>query len=71
MKRLIVLIIAILVPTAVVAKNAGECQDDMEKFCKGITASAELHACMAQHDAELSPACKAVRDAHAKDKPKE
>lgn len=63
MKRLIVLIIAILVPTAVVAK--GECNDDVEKFCKGIDAKPQLTACMEQHDAELSPACRAARAAHA------
>jgi hypothetical protein len=61
MKRLIVLIIAILIPTAVVAK--GECDTDLEKFCKSV---AEAGPCMAQHEAELSPACRAAREAHSK-----
>jgi hypothetical protein len=61
MARLIALIIAIVIPTAVVAK--GECDGDMKKFCKDIDNRPEMTACLKQHEAELSPACKAAREA--------
>jgi hypothetical protein len=63
MKRLIILSVAVLIPTAVVAK--GECDGDMEKFCPGIQARDKVTACMAQHTAELSPACRAAQEARA------
>jgi hypothetical protein len=62
MKHLIVLIIAILIPAAAVAKN--ECDADREKFCKAVEdAKGDLRACMTQHMAELSEACRAKVEA--------
>ena len=52
---------ALLVPTAAMAK--GECKEDRAKFCKD---AAHLGACLDQHKAELSDACKAEREAKAK-----
>ena len=57
MKYLMTLIVALLVPTAAFAKS--ECQEDVQKFCKdvGETRGAVV-ACLQQHMAELSEACK-------------
>ena len=54
-----------LVPTAAMAK--GECKEDKQKFCKDV-AKSDLGACFDKHVAELSEACKAKRDARAKEK---
>ena len=57
MKHLIVLTIVLLIPTAAMAK--GECAADRDKFCKDvIAAKGDVAACMKQHEAELSDACK-------------
>jgi hypothetical protein len=57
LKPLIVLIIALLVPTAVMA--GGECKEDKQKFCKDVVAAkGDVGACLNQHLAELSDACK-------------
>jgi hypothetical protein len=60
MKQLMVVIIALLVPAAAMAK--GECKADREKFCKD---AAHVGACLDQHQAELSEACKAKRERKA------
>ena len=61
MKHVVVLIIAFLIPTAVIAKGA--CESDVEKFCKGLEKGPRVEACLDQHEAELEPGCKAVREA--------
>ena len=67
MKYVMVAIIALLVPTAAMAK--GECKEDKQKFCKDvIEAKGDVGNCMDQHAADLSVACKAAREAKAKDK---
>ena len=67
MRHLIALIIALLVPAAAMAK-AG-CAEDKEKFCKEvIEAKGNISACLNEHKAELSEACKAKLEAKAKDK---
>ena len=67
MRHLVALMIALLVPTAVMAK-AG-CAEDKEKFCKEvIEAKGKVGACLNEHKAELSEACKAKLEAKAKDK---
>ena len=67
MKYVMVAIIALLVPTAAMAK--GECKADKQKFCKDvIEAKGDVGGCMDQHAADLSDACKAAREAKAKDK---
>ena len=63
MKRLMVLIIALLISSAAIAE--GECQADRQKFCKDV-AKSDLVACFDKHAAELSEACKAKREARAK-----
>jgi hypothetical protein len=66
MKYLLALLIALLVPTAAMAK--GECKADKQKFCKEvIQADGDVRACLEQHKAELSEACKAQREAKAKE----
>jgi len=62
----VALIIALLVPTAAMAK--GECKEDVLKFCKD---AAHLGACLDEHKAELSEACKANREAKANAKKNE
>ena len=62
MKYLMALMIALLVPTAAMAK--GECKADKQKFCKN---AAHVGACLDQHKAELSEACKASREAKGKE----
>ena len=55
MRYLMVAIIALLVPTAVLAK--GECKEDKQKFCKDVAeAKGDIGACLNQHMAELSEA---------------
>ena len=61
-KHLMVAIIALLIPVAALAE--GECQQDRQKFCKDET-KANVGACLDQHTAELSEACKAMREARA------
>jgi hypothetical protein len=57
MKYLMALIVALLIPTAASAK--GECQDDVQKFCKDVgEAKGAVVACLQKHMAELSEACK-------------
>ena len=63
MKYLMALIVALLTPTAAMAE--GECQADRQKFCKDV-AKGDVVACLDQHSAELSEACKAKREARAK-----
>jgi len=60
MKHLMVVIIALLIPAIAMAK--GPCKEDKEKFCKD---AAHLGACLDQHMAELSEACKAKRERRA------
>ena len=55
-------IIALLIPVTAMAE--GECQQDRQKFCKDET-KANVGACLDQHTAELSEACKAMREARA------
>ena len=67
MRHLVALMIALLVPVAAVAK-AG-CAEDKEKFCKEvIEAKGNVSACLNEHKAELTEACKARLEAKAKDK---
>ena len=67
MRHLIALMIALLVPVAAMAK-AG-CAEDKEKFCKEvIEAKGNVSACLNEHKAELTEACKARLEAKAKDK---
>jgi Cysteine rich repeat len=57
MKRQMVLTIAVLIPAAAMAK--GECQDDVQNFCKDVgEEKGAVVACLQQHMAELSEACK-------------
>ena len=48
----------------VTAMAEGECQQDRQKFCK-VETKANVGACLDQHMAELSEACKAMREARA------
>jgi hypothetical protein len=62
MRFLIVLTVALLVPAAAMA--GGECREELQKFCKEqVEAKQGLGACLDQHEAELSPECKANRAA--------
>ena len=63
MKHIAILVMALLIPTAAMAKN--ECKEDKAKFCKN---AAHIGACLDQHKAELSEACKAKREARANEK---
>ena len=58
MKHVAIVLIALLIPTAAMAK--GECKEDKAKFCKD---AAQVAACLVMHKAELSEACKAAREA--------
>jgi hypothetical protein len=60
MKHRMVIIIALLIPATAMAK--GECKEEKQKFCKH---AANVGACLDQHKAELSEACKASREAKA------
>ena len=67
MKHLVVLIIALLIPAAAMAK--GECKEDKQKFCKDVAeAKGDIGACLNQHMADLSEACKTTLEAKAKKK---
>jgi len=67
MKHVTALAILLLIPTVAFAK--GECRDDIKKFCKDVRDDkGKLVACMDQHQAELSDACKARREAKVKQK---
>src|SRR5512144_3189141 len=48
----------LVIPVSAMAE--GECQQDRQKFCNTET-KATVGACLDQHMAELSEACKAVR----------
>jgi Cysteine rich repeat len=50
----------LLSPQLAFADDAHPCNADRDKFCKGMKPG-ELHQCMKQHEAELSPACQAQR----------
>jgi hypothetical protein len=63
MKHLMVVLVALLIPTATMAK--GECKADKEKFCKDAT---HVYACLGQHVSELSEACKNKLQARANEK---
>jgi hypothetical protein len=63
MKHLMVVLVALLIPTATMAK--GECKADKEKFCKDAT---HVGACLDQHVSELSEACKNARQAKGTEK---
>ena len=60
MKYLMVVIIALIIPATAVAKNP--CKEDRQKFCKH---AAHVGACLDEHKAELSEACKAKREGRA------
>ena len=63
--KLVALLIALLVPTAAMAK--GECTADKEKFCKDVVeAKGDVKACLNQHASELSEPCKKRQEAKAK-----
>ena len=62
MKHLIV-VIALLIPATAMAK--GECKEDKQMFCKD---AADAIACLDQHKAELSEACKGKLEARANEK---
>jgi len=63
--KYLVLLLALLVPTAAVAK--GECKEEKQKFCKDvIEAKGDTAACLNQHMADLSKACKTKLEAKAK-----
>ena len=63
MKYLMIVVLAVLVPTAAVAK--GECKEDVQKFCKEV---GDVGACLDQHMAELGETCKTQLEATAKEK---
>ena len=63
MKHVTIVLMALLIPTAATAK--GECKEDRAKFCKD---AAHVDACLDEHKAELSEACKAKREAKANKK---
>ena len=56
--------LAVTLAIPVTAMAEGECQQDRQKFCKNET-RANVGACLDQHMAELSEACKAMREARA------
>jgi cytochrome c556 len=67
MKYLVALLLALLVPTAAIAK--GECKQDRQKFCKDVVeAKGDIGACLNQHMADLSESCKTMLEAKAKKK---
>ena len=65
MRYLLTLMIALLVPTAALAK--GECRGDRNKFCAGMVKT-ELWACLKKHEAEVSAPCKSRLEARTKAK---
>ena len=65
MKYRVALLLALLVPTAAIAK--GECKEDKQKFCKDIVeAKGDIGACLNQHVADLSEACKTMLESQGK-----
>jgi hypothetical protein len=66
MKHRMLVLVALLIPTAAMAK--GECKPDVEKFCEG-KGTDQVGACLEQHQAELSEACKAAWQSSQKPKP--
>lgn len=54
------LAMALFAPVLKAAGQEGPCRADMEKFCKDSTGKDRM-ACMKQHEADLSDACKAKR----------
>jgi hypothetical protein len=67
MKQLIVVLVALLIPTATMAK--GPCEDDVQKFCPNLSEGGrDLLGCLKKHEAELSEACKAKAEAMSKEK---
>lgn len=68
MKYAMALIIALFIPATAMAK--GECAEEQQKFCADvIEAKGDVGACLEQHKAEVSEACKARLEGKAKDKP--
>jgi hypothetical protein len=66
MRQLMILLIATLVP---MIATAGDCTKDKKKFCQDvIDARGDIGACLTQHEAELSDACKAKKRAATADK---
>ena len=67
MRHLIVVLAALLIPTATMAE--GPCKNDVQKFCKDATTpeGSPPRACLDQHKAELSEACKAKLEAMGKE----
>ena len=63
MKHVAIVLIALLIPTAAMAK--GECKEDKQMFCKD---AADAIACLDRHKAELSEACKGKLEARANEK---
>jgi hypothetical protein len=62
MRYVIALLIALLIPTAALAK--GECREEKKKFCAGLEKK-ELWACLGKHEAELGEPCKPLVKARA------
>jgi hypothetical protein len=60
MKRLMVLVVAAMIPSSAFA---GPCDDDYKKFCANSKSSEEANACWDQHKSELSPGCRANLEA--------
>jgi hypothetical protein len=60
MKSLTIVLMALLIPTTALAKNP--CKEDKQKFCRH---AAHVGACLDEHKAELSEACKAKREGKA------
>jgi hypothetical protein len=60
MTRVLVLVIAMLIPTGVFAKSS--CSADIDKFCKGKDKS-QVAACLDEHQNELSAPCRAAHEA--------
>ena len=66
MRQLVMLLLAVLMP---VMAAAGDCTKDKKKFCQDvIDAMGDIGACLIQHEAELSDACKAKKRAATADK---
>src|SRR4029077_8023919 len=66
-KTVMTILAASLAATPVIPVTAmaeGECQQDRQKFCE-VETKANVGACLDRHMAELSEACKAMREARA------
>jgi hypothetical protein len=57
MRYVIALLIALLIPTAALAK--GECKEEKKKFCAGLEKK-ELWPCLSKHEAELGESCRSI-----------